>query len=550
MASTYSPNLRIELIGTGDQAGTWGTTTDNTEAYLLESAIAGYQVVPIAPTSNNQVLTYINGASTTPSVNQSVYAALKLTASAVAANFNLFAPPASKTYIINNQSGYQCTLYNSSTIGNTTPAGTGVAIPNGATVAVYSDGTNFFDHSNYAINNFSIGGNALVNGTLTIEGASTFVGIPSGPTAAFGTNTSQLATTAFVQTAAGNLGTMSTQNANSVAITGGNINGVSGTNAGLNVGYATSAGNSATTSQTSFSNLTIGSSQVLDAANYNSYAPTLTGGNASGTWNININGNSATTSQTSFSNLTIGGNQVLDAANYNSYAPTLGGTGASGTWGINITGNAATVSNGVYNNGGTYGINITGSAGYATNAGFATNAGNQGIFGQVFTSSGTFTVPTGVTSLKVTIIGGGGGGGSAYQGGGTVTGGTGGTSSFGGYLSATGGTGGAGSNGNPLYGASGTNGTGGGSSFNSALAPLAYGGGAGAGGQQYGYCGCSGGNVLVAQGGSGGNGGVATGYISVSQGNIIAVTIGSGGTGAAYGTHGQSGSAGYCLVEW
>ena len=78
MASTYSPNLRIELIGTGDQAGTWGTTTDNTDAYLLESAIAGYQAVPIAPTSNNQVLTYINGASTTPSVNQSVYAVLKL----------------------------------------------------------------------------------------------------------------------------------------------------------------------------------------------------------------------------------------------------------------------------------------------------------------------------------------------------------------------------------------------------------------------------------------------------------------------------------------
>ena len=192
MASTYSPNLRIELIGTGDQAGTWGTTTDNTDAYLLESAIAGYQAVPIAPTSNNQVLTYINGASTTASVNQAVYAVLKLTASAVAANFNLFAPPASKTYIINNQSGYQCTLYNSSTIGNTTPAGTGVAIPNGATVAIYSDGTNFFDHSNYAINNFSVGGNALVNGTTTLVGTAT------APTPANGDSSTKIATTAFV----------------------------------------------------------------------------------------------------------------------------------------------------------------------------------------------------------------------------------------------------------------------------------------------------------------------------------------------------------------
>jgi hypothetical protein len=39
---------------------------------------------------------------------------------------------------------------------------------------------------------------------------------------------------------------------------------------------------------------------------------------------------------------TYAGNVILDAANYNSYAPTLTGTGASGTWGISITGNAAT----------------------------------------------------------------------------------------------------------------------------------------------------------------------------------------------------------------
>lgn len=40
---------------------------------------------------------------------------------------------------------------------------------------------------------------------------------------------------------------------------------------------------------------------------------------------------------------TYAGNVILDAGNYNSYSPTLTGTGASGTWGISITGNAATV---------------------------------------------------------------------------------------------------------------------------------------------------------------------------------------------------------------
>lgn len=41
---------------------------------------------------------------------------------------------------------------------------------------------------------------------------------------------------------------------------------------------------------------------------------------------------------------------LLTSGNYTSYAPSLTGSGASGTWGINITGNAATVSNGVYTN--------------------------------------------------------------------------------------------------------------------------------------------------------------------------------------------------------
>jgi hypothetical protein len=57
----------------------------------------------------------------------------------------------------------------------------------------------------------------------------TFTGTPSGPTASTGTSSTQLATTAFVPTgittATGNLGTMSTQDANSVAITGGTIAG-------------------------------------------------------------------------------------------------------------------------------------------------------------------------------------------------------------------------------------------------------------------------------------------------------------------------------------
>ena len=140
--STYSPDLRIELIDSGAQAGTWGTTTNNTFAYLLEAAIAGYQTVSV--TSANQALTYINGASSTAGDNQSVYAMLRFTTTTGAA-FSVYAPPTSKQYIIYNNSGYTATIYNSTTIGNTTAAGTGVTIANGDKVMVWSDGTNFYD---------------------------------------------------------------------------------------------------------------------------------------------------------------------------------------------------------------------------------------------------------------------------------------------------------------------------------------------------------------------------------------------------------------------
>jgi hypothetical protein len=141
MSSSYSSSLRIELIGSGDQAGTWGTTTDNNLAYLLDTGIAGYQTVSV--TSANQALTYLNGATSSASLNQSVYAMLRFTTT-VGATFAVYAPPVSKMYIIYNNSGYSMTLYNSTVIGNTTAAGTGLTIPDGSKYVAFSDGTNFY----------------------------------------------------------------------------------------------------------------------------------------------------------------------------------------------------------------------------------------------------------------------------------------------------------------------------------------------------------------------------------------------------------------------
>ena len=163
MSSSYSPDLRIELIGTGDQAGVWGSTTNNNLAYVIEQAVAGY--ISVSVISANQALTYIDGGTATAADNQSVHASLALTTT-TGANFAVYAPPASKQYTIYNASAYVATIYNSTVIGNTTAAGTGVAIPAGKTMTVWSDGTNFTQQNTHLISP-TVAGGTLTSSTLT-----------------------------------------------------------------------------------------------------------------------------------------------------------------------------------------------------------------------------------------------------------------------------------------------------------------------------------------------------------------------------------------------
>jgi hypothetical protein len=134
MPSTYSPNLRIELIANGEQSGTWGTTTNTNLGTLIEDAISGY--VSVSITSANQALTALNGTA-----DQSRNMTVNLTTTTTA-NFSVYIPPADKVYIIRNSSSYDATVYCSTVLGNTTAAGTGVTIPAGRETLVFADGTN------------------------------------------------------------------------------------------------------------------------------------------------------------------------------------------------------------------------------------------------------------------------------------------------------------------------------------------------------------------------------------------------------------------------
>jgi hypothetical protein len=160
MPSSYSPNLRIELIAPGEQAGTWGTTTNTNLGTLVEDAISGLATVSVI--SANQALTALNGAA-----DQSRNAILELTTS-TGANFAVYAPPESKQYTIFNNSSYVATIYNSSVMGNTTAAGAGVAIPAGKTMTVWSDGVDFAFQNTHIIG--TLVGNVTGNLTGNVTG--------------------------------------------------------------------------------------------------------------------------------------------------------------------------------------------------------------------------------------------------------------------------------------------------------------------------------------------------------------------------------------------
>lgn len=148
MPSTYSPDLRIELIANGEQSGTWGTTTNNNLGTLIEDAIAGAATVTVA--STNQALTAANGAA------DEARCAVLVLDTLTGAPFNIFAPPVTKTYIIKNDSAYGATIYCSTVLGNTTPAGAGYDIPAGKAVFVRCDGTEFTDGINHIQNGFTL----------------------------------------------------------------------------------------------------------------------------------------------------------------------------------------------------------------------------------------------------------------------------------------------------------------------------------------------------------------------------------------------------------
>lgn len=169
MPSTYSTNLGIELITTGEQAGTWGATTNTNLGTLIEQAISGYATQAITDGADT-VITIPSGSS---GVARNMY--LELTGTLTAAR-NLIVPANRKLYFIyNNTSGGFAVTVKVSGL-------TGVSVPNGVRTILVSNGTDIVDAVSYtssfragSINSTPIGATTASTGAFTTLSASSTV---------------------------------------------------------------------------------------------------------------------------------------------------------------------------------------------------------------------------------------------------------------------------------------------------------------------------------------------------------------------------------------
>jgi hypothetical protein len=396
MSTFVDSPLKIELIGTGEQVGTWGATT-NVNLQALQEAITGSADVAFSSSDVTLTLTNTNGTQTARNLR------LVCTGTSGGARNLILGSGCQidRLYLVQND------LANEVTVKNTT--GTGVAIPAGKSKFVFNDGTNVVEAVT-APTNLATG----VTGTLAVgnggTGATTLTGVLKGNgTSAFTASNVNLASevTGTLPVANGGTGqTTYTDGQLLIGNTTGNTltkatltagTGISITNgtgsitvAAINNGTVTSVGGTGTVqgltlsgTVTSSGNLTLGGS--LSGINLASQV--------TGTLPIANGGTGATVAATALSNL--GGVTQAGARSALSFVAGSGAYNAS-TGVITIPTNNNQIANGsgfTTNTGTVTSVSGTGSASGLTLSGTVTTSGNLTLSGTVNSlAAGTYNI--------------------------------------------------------------------------------------------------------------------------------------------------------------
>ena len=135
MASSYSTDLKLELMVTGENAGTWGDIT-NTNLNILQQAIGGYQEVSIAGGAQTTALVFSNGV-----ISNGKNAVIKLTGAITGNQIVTIPDGIEKTYIIANGTTGAFTVQFKTVSGT----GSTFSTTDKGTKSLFSDGTNIVD---------------------------------------------------------------------------------------------------------------------------------------------------------------------------------------------------------------------------------------------------------------------------------------------------------------------------------------------------------------------------------------------------------------------
>ena len=167
MSSTFSA-LKFELIGNGEQSGTWGTTTNSNIGTAIEQAIVGMATLDSGDFAANVcTLTLTN----TTAAQDARALCLNIAAGAVSAAGTVNVPAIQKPYIIINGSSFTVTVKVSGL--------TGVAVPAGTRTVVYNNGTDVGTQLNW-LNSLTLGTALPIasggSGATTASGARTNFG--------------------------------------------------------------------------------------------------------------------------------------------------------------------------------------------------------------------------------------------------------------------------------------------------------------------------------------------------------------------------------------
>ena len=186
MASTFSTDLALELVATGEKAGLWGTIT-NTNLQVLQQSTSG--VIDVAMTSGSDVTLALSDGATSNGKN--IY--LKLTGT-MTANINLIIPAsttggtATRVYII--QDATDRTTANKYTLSiKTAGSSNPIPVPVGSTMLIHSNGTDarldILQKGNFAITSSSITAYTAVAGDnllIDTQAAEVTITLPASPT--------------------------------------------------------------------------------------------------------------------------------------------------------------------------------------------------------------------------------------------------------------------------------------------------------------------------------------------------------------------------------